>query len=190
MKFCILAIVSAVFVHAQDCKPNFTLTSEDTRTNFRVGVEVNRERIDRWLKRWQKLLLLENWKIDIRVVHSSDLKPETLGNLKWNVATHTATIKVLHPCDYTLSDYTLALDDIPEDIEFTIVHELVHLQLSTLPRDLNKKDVEETVVNKFSDAFMSLDKGPTFRARSVPPPKQQKIEPATAEPIVSRVVQN
>jgi len=127
---------------------------------------VTETQVDVWLQSWQKRLHLEDWHIDARIVRSSDLKPDTLGNLKWNSLTHTATIKVLNPIDYDIS-----AKEIPEDIEYTIVHELVHLQLSVLPRDLNKKDVEESVVNKISDALMGLDKGPTFRARSVPPLK-------------------
>lgn len=100
------------------------------------------------------------------MVRSNELKPDTLGNLKWNLATRTATIKVLSPIDYDIPPA-----DIPEDIEYTVVHELIHLQLSVLPRDLNKKDVEETVVNKIADALMSFERGPAFRARSVPAPK-------------------
>jgi hypothetical protein len=61
--------------------------------------------------------------------------------------------------------------EVTQDIEYTVVHELVHLQLSVLPRDLGKKDVEEVVVNKISDALMQLEHGDSFRARSVPPPK-------------------
>lgn len=116
-----------------------------------------------WVKVWQKRLHLEDWKVEARIVRTSDLRPDTLGNLKWNSVNHTATIKVLNP-----TDYDMQAPDVVEDIEYTVVHELVHLQLSVLPRDLNKKDVEETVVNKISDALMMMERGDGFRARSQP----------------------
>lgn len=121
--------------------------------------------VDAWTRLWQKRLHLDDWKIETRIVRSTELKPDTLGNLKWNMNTHSAVIKVLNPLDYDMP-----AADVPEDMEYTVVHELVHLQLAVLPRDLNKKDIEEQVVNKISDALMSLDIGPTFRARSVPQP--------------------
>jgi hypothetical protein len=133
--------------------------------------------VQAWLKNWQSRLHLEDWAVSVRVVRSTELKPDTLGNLKWDSAAHTATIKVLSPLDYDLSP-----SETTEDIEYTIVHELVHLQLSVLPRDLKKKDVEEEVVNKISDALMGLDKGPAFRARSVP---VQKPSVRSSEPEVA-----
>lgn len=127
---------------------------------------VSQDQVEAWVKLWQKRLHLEDWRIEARIVRSTDLKPDTLGNLKWNSVSRTATIKVLNP-----TDYDMPAADVPEDIEYTVVHELVHLQLSALPRDAGKKDVEEVVVNKISDALMQLEHGDSFRARSVPPPK-------------------
>jgi hypothetical protein len=46
---------------------------------------------------------------------------------------------------------------------------LIHLQLAVLPRDLNAKRTEEQVVNRIADALITLEKGPSFRARSVAP---------------------
>jgi len=137
--------------------------------------------VEGWVKSWQKRLHLDDWRIEARIVRSTELKPDTLGNLKWNSLLQTASIKVLNPFDYDLP-----LSDIAEDIEYTIVHELVHLQLSVLPRDLNKKDIEEVVVNKISDALMSLDKGSAFRARSVPPPKGPVKKPLEDPEVAGR----
>jgi len=49
-----------------------------------------------------------------------------------------------------------------------VVHELIHLQLSALPRDLNRRDIEEQVVNKIADALMQFERGDRFHARSQP----------------------
>ena len=116
-----------------------------------------------WVQSWQKRLRLDDWKIDTRVVRTSELKPDTLGHLKWNSVSHTATIKVLNP-----ADYDIPAADVAEDIEYTVVHELIHLQLSALPRDLNRKDIEEQVMNRLADALMRFERGESFRARSQP----------------------
>ena len=130
---------------------------------------VSESQVETWVRVWQKRLRLADWRIEVRLVRSTELKPDTLGNLKWNSINRSATIKVLTP-----GEYDLAPGDIPEDIEYTVVHELVHLQLSVLPRDLGKREVEETVVNKIADALMGLDKGERFHARSEPAPRTTK----------------
>lgn len=119
--------------------------------------------VSNWVRLWQKRLHLEDWKVEVRIVPATDLRPDTLGNLKWNSLARTAVIKVLSP-----ADYEIPAAEVAEDMEYTVVHELVHLQLSALPRDLNRKDVEEQVVNKIADALMLLERGESFRGRSQP----------------------
>ena len=113
---------------------------------------VNQLQAEEWLRVWQKRLSLEDWKVELRIVRSWELKPDTLGNLRWNSTARTATIRVLDPVDYDLP-----LAKIPRDIEMTIVHELLHLQLSVLPKDSSKKADEERVVTRIAEALMNLD---------------------------------
>ena len=104
-------------------------------------------------------------------MRQSDLNADTLGNLKWNARSHTATIKVLDPRDYDMPS-----DQIPADIERTVVHELIHLELSVLPRDGSKR-VEEQVVNRMTEALLGLDRGDNYAARVAAGPVQAKIKP-------------
>jgi hypothetical protein len=120
-------------------------------------------RLADWVRTWQKRLRLDDWNIEARFVRVSELKPDTLGNLKWNSVARQASIKILAP-----QDYDLPAGEIEEDVEYTVVHELVHLQLSALPRDLNRRDTEEQVVNRLADALMQLERGTPFHARSRP----------------------
>src|SRR5689334_760135 len=89
---------------------------------------VSESQVHEWLQTWQARLRLQDWRIEVRVVRESELKPETLGNLRWNSETRTATIRILDPADYDLPPAR-----IPQDMEMTIVHELIHLHLSVLP---------------------------------------------------------
>jgi hypothetical protein len=104
---------------------------------------------------WQKRLKLEDWNITCRMVHPADLKPKTLGNIHWDSDVKRATISVLSPADYKMS-----FPDALKDMEFTIVHELVHLQLSSLPRNEASRSAEERAVNTLTEALLNLDRHP------------------------------
>ena len=83
----------------------------------------------------------------------SALEPKTLGNIRWDTDARTATIGVLSTQNYQLP-YQAMLDD----MEFTIVHELVHLHLASLPRSDASRRVEEHAVNELAKALLNLAK--------------------------------
>ncbi len=106
---------------------------------------------------WQKRLNLQQWNISVIMARSSDLKPKTLGNIHWDLDKKTAVIRVLDP-----ADYRLPFRDMLADMEFTVVHELIHLGLapvlSDLPRSEANRREEEHAVNGMADAFLKLDR--------------------------------
>jgi len=110
------------------------------------------------LWRWQKRLQLEDWNISVVVARSSELKPRTLGNIHWDTDKKTATIRVLDP-----ADYQMALPEMLRDMEFTVVHELIHLELASVLSPLARNDAsrreEEHAVNHMADALLRLDRG-------------------------------
>jgi len=104
-----------------------------------------------WL--WQKRLNLTSWNIRLKLTRSSELRPKTVGNIHWDAETHTAEIHVLAP-----EDYKLSTRDMLADMEFTVVHELVHLQLSSLPRSEASRGAEEHAVKQITQALLNLDR--------------------------------
>jgi hypothetical protein len=102
---------------------------------------------------WQRRLKLEDWNITFKLVHFSDLKPKTLGNIHWDSDLKKASMSILTP-----ADYKLAFPDALKDMEFTVVHELVHLQLSSLPRNEASRSAEEKAVNTITEALLNLDR--------------------------------
>ena len=102
---------------------------------------------------WQQRLKLENWKISVTMTRLTDLKPKTLGNIHWDADKRTAVIRVLSP-----SDYQFSCSDTLKDIEFTIVHELIHLELSSLPHSDASRREEEHAVNQITQALLELDR--------------------------------
>src|SRR5580692_1493883 len=71
---------------------------------------------------WQRKLALEAWNVSIVAVHASALRPGTLGNVHWDKEKKTAVIRVLDASDYR-TPFLATLND----LEFTVVHELIHL---------------------------------------------------------------
>ena len=101
---------------------------------------------------WQPRLDLQAWKISVVLSQASDLKPKTLGNIHWD-AKANAVIRVLDA-----SEYQLPCPGMLADMEVTLVHELVHLELSSLPRSPASRREEERAVNRITDALLVLER--------------------------------
>jgi hypothetical protein len=107
---------------------------------------------------WQKRLNLQDWNVSVVVSRASELKPKTLGNIHWDSDKKSAVIRVLDPADYRMTEEAMM-----KDIEFTVVHELIHLELSPVlspfHRDEANRREEEHAVNHLADALLKLDRG-------------------------------
>jgi hypothetical protein len=105
------------------------------------------------LQLWQERMNLTDWHIQVNLVRPGALEPKTLGNIHWNTDTKQATIGVL-----SAYDYKLPFSEMLEDMEFTVVHELVHLDLASLPRSEASRRTEEHAVNELASALLKLAK--------------------------------
>ena len=107
---------------------------------------------------WQKRLNLQDWKIALVMARSSDLRPKTLGNIHWDLEKKTAVLHVLDPVDYTLP-----WREMLDDIKFTVVHELIHLEFAPVVSDFQRSEAnrrdEEHAVNQMTTALLKLDRG-------------------------------
>jgi hypothetical protein len=142
-----LTLLCAILLGA----PN-TVTKPMPRTTTTLPV-ITQERVDGWLSTWSSRLRLQDWRIEAKIVRSTELKPDTLGHIKWDSDKKTALITLLDPLDYDLP-----ATRIEEDMEMTVLHELIHLHLSVLPRDKSTRQAEEQVVNRIASALMDLDR--------------------------------
>lgn len=102
---------------------------------------------------WQRTLALADWKISIIMCRRSDLKLKTLGRVRWDKAKRSAVISVLAP-----SEYHLPVNEMLDDMELTIVHELVHVHLAALPRSEASRREEERAVSQLAQALLRLDR--------------------------------
>ena len=108
------------------------------------------------LPTWQSRLQLSEWKLSVLVSPERDLKPNTLGNIHWDAQAKTATIRVLNP-----AGYQQPCPAVIKDMENTLVHEMVHLELSSLPRSTASRKDEETAVNRITAALLQLGSAET-----------------------------
>jgi hypothetical protein len=104
--------------------------------------------LDRQLKSWQRRLGMDDWRLTIRLVRQNDLDKNTWGNAEWDPHGKTGTISVLDAADYNLRGAELKLD-----MECTIVHELVHIQVG--PFDAPSENMREDVVNRIMTALLN-----------------------------------
>ena len=116
------------------------------------GTQVQRF-VDERVAAWRQRLKLEDWQISAVLTHRSDLAPQTLGGIRWDKNKKTAVVWVLDPADYRLPQREML-----DDMELTIVHELVHLDLTALPRGQASRGSEERAVSGIAEAMLALDR--------------------------------
>lgn len=104
--------------------------------------------LEKQLRAWQKRLGLENWNISVQVVRKTALDKNTWGNAEWDSDNRRGVINVLDPQDYNLKG-----TELKRDMECTIVHELVHIQVS--PLDSGDPEAHEEIVNRIMAALIN-----------------------------------
>jgi hypothetical protein len=136
-------------LHAQAAIPTVSIQERTA-----LAESFAREKL--WI--WQKRLNLQDWNVSLEVVRSTDLKPKTLGNIHWDTEKKTAVIRVLDPADYHMPFHAML-----DDMEFTVVHELIHLDIAPVLSHFARSDAdrreEEHAVNHMADALLHLERG-------------------------------
>jgi len=97
------------------------------------------------LKRWQGLLRLQDWDIDINY---DEIRAYHHGSVNWDTVSSRAVISLTDPLKYNKHD---AIVDY--NIEVSIIHELVHIVLfiiDTSEFSGDSKDMYERGINKIA----------------------------------------
>jgi hypothetical protein len=102
---------------------------------------------------WKLRLQLKDWSVSLIVSRQSDLRPGTLGNIHWDADRKTAVIRVLGAPDGHMPSEAALMD-----MECTIVHELIHLELASLPKTDDSRSDEEFAVDRLTEALLALDR--------------------------------
>lgn len=153
--YAVIAIAVAVFGLTTPFRQAFASPEPETHS---AGIAAPDPRIaeaskfvEGRLRDWQDRMNMKDWNIHVDLVRAEQLEPRTLGNVHWDTDAKKATIDVLSPLDYTLPHNAMLAD-----MEVTIVHELVHIELASLPRSDASRRTEERAVNELAGALLRL----------------------------------
>lgn len=114
----------------------------------------NEELVDACAK-WQKALRLQDWKLAVRIARGNglDLPPDTQGRCEWTLGRKEALIRILDPVDFPLDCSW------PQDMEVTLVHELLHLHFAPFDDFEGLKDtLSEQAINAISHALVEVSR--------------------------------
>ncbi|HEY4084822.1 MAG TPA: hypothetical protein VGM43_02735 [Bryobacteraceae bacterium] len=99
---------------------------------------------------WQHRLALDDWDVHVLLSRPEDLRPGTLGNIHWDRDKKAATIRVMDSTGYH-TDLAAML----KDMQVTVVHELVHLELASLPVAEADRSNQEFAIDHLTDALLA-----------------------------------
>lgn len=105
---------------------------------------------------WQEILKLQEWQVAISKAHPHQFGlKENQGECSWVLKKKMALIKILHEDDYPDTPFK-------QDMEVTLVHELLHLHYA--PFDETKSGSLEEIaleqsIHLISKALVSLKRG-------------------------------
>jgi hypothetical protein len=150
---CLLAGAVNVYPEASGSSASRTTELSSVQSATTQAPILTEAQIAGWVKRWQKRLSLDDWKIEAKIVRLWQLPKGTVANIHWSLPRKQATIKVLDSIDSSV-----AKSEIVRDTELSVVHELIHLSMAKLPLDANNTELEEEAVKKISAALLALDK--------------------------------
>lgn len=98
-------------------------------------------------KEWQKILRLQDWIVSASIERGRDMRmEETQGECSWVIQTKLAKIRVLDPLDYPPGSM------IEQDMEQTLVHELLHLHHAPFD-DFDCDTLENTTMEQAIDSI-------------------------------------
>lgn len=103
---------------------------------------------------WQHRLALDDWDVHILLSRPEDLRPGTLGNIHWDREKKSATIRVMDSTGYHTEMAAML-----KDMQVTVVHELVHLELASLPIAEADRTNQEFAIDHLTDALLTADEG-------------------------------
>lgn len=108
----------------------------------------------RAVEKWQNVLGIRDWGVNVRLARARDMPlPNAQGVIDATNKKCMATIYLLDSADYNPDCV------VPQDMEKTIVHELLHVLLKPLGISNDLDLEEEVLIEKLSSALIGVDRG-------------------------------
>lgn len=115
------------------------------------------KKLNNCLKHWQKVLGLENWRIKVQFADPRDIEDflgyKACACISISPTMENAVIKIGYQNFYDQDDIDLYGTD---DIEFSLIHELLHIYFQGLDLDKEEKTqlTLETIINRMCRALL------------------------------------
>lgn len=108
---------------------------------------------------WQKVLYLQDWTIDIRIVRQWEMGDQlTLAQCEWFIQRKDAIIRVLAPSDLPGVSHRF-LNDEECDYDISVVHELLHLHFAPFHK-AEDEVAHEQAINSISRGIVKAWREP------------------------------
>lgn len=97
---------------------------------------------------WQKILRLQDWDVETSIVRQR-IMPGNNGECEYYSELKHAFIRILDPIDYH--------DPLPQDMEWILVHELLHLHFAPFWDDAKESELE-TAINQMANVLIRMNR--------------------------------
>lgn len=113
------------------------------------------KRLQKLLKKWQKILHLRDWEIRVEFVPVKEMPNiGQVGEVEWDLQCRAAEIRLVVEEDYPTDTVSKT------DVETTLVHELLHLHLAHLRTACEQGENyvlhEEQAINALAKSLIKL----------------------------------
>lgn len=110
---------------------------------------------------WQKVLRLQDWRIDARFATSDELAHQGDGGIcELHQDSKIATIRILPEDAY--NPHSHMSQAFPQDVELTLVHELVHIHFDKVmdpDAEEHEEVMQEQAIQFVAEALVALSRG-------------------------------
>jgi hypothetical protein len=121
---------------------------------FQGGKQImlNEPELQKLCNEWKKRLGLAHWRIDIRYGRRDEFDDNVIANVTHQIEFENAVIKILDPSQY--------IGLFPQDIEQSIVHELLHILFAPIEPEGGyygeQKVLAEQIADRIARVLVSL----------------------------------
>lgn len=126
------------------------------------------EQLQARLAYWQRVLRLQDWDVTVDIVPLAQMGGHHYGEITMYALLKRAVIRILSAVDYEAAAGAAAFAR-PLDMEYTLIHELMHLSIFLCSKkyDVNSNEelFEEQAVHALALAFLSLSRFRVLRPR-------------------------
>ena len=97
-----------------------------------------KEELEERLVYWQEKLRLRDWMIQINIKREQDFTTsDSNAEILYNLSNKSAFISMMDPVDFD--------DLLPQDMEWLLIHELLHLHFAPMDNNRNRTSIEQGI---------------------------------------------